>query len=137
MTRIRNATREDIKYYLNNYSWLEREITDRREEIIYPYVEADTNIGGGQSNLTTSPTERTSVKLADDIRLAQLERMKWAIDDVLNLLDDTGKQFVQLYYFESFLTIDGVALEIGVSSRTAKRLNTKIIMEIGERVGWI
>lgn len=136
MSKIKRTTREHIKDYLYNYDWLEEEITEIRDSIITPYIEADTNVGGGQSNIPASPDEMKAIKLADNIRLTQLERMKWAIDDVYNQMDDTGKTFMKLYYKENYLTIDGVAIEIGVSSRTAKRLNTKIIIEIAERVGW-
>lgn len=136
MSKIKRTTREHIKDYLYNYEWLEEEIKLIRESIITPYIETDNNIGGGQSNIPASPDETKAIKLADNIRLTQLERMKWAIDDVYKQMDDTGKMFMKLYYKENYLTIDGVAMEIGVSPRTAKRLNTKIIIEIAERVGW-
>lgn len=136
MSKIKRTTREHIKDYLYNYEWLNQEIHLIRESIIAPYQETDNNIGGGQSNIPSSPDEIKAIRLADNIRLTQLERMKWAIDDVYNQLDETGKQFIKLYYQENRFTIDGVAIEIGVSSRTAKRLNTKIIIEIAERIGW-
>lgn len=138
MSKINRVTREHVKNYLYNYKWLKEEIDKRREEIISPYQETDTNIGGGQSNLMTSPTELTSIRLADDIRLAQLQRMKWAIDSVYTDVDATGKRFMNLTYFQkpNTLTLQGVAIEIGVSERTAKRLNTKIIISIAERIGW-
>lgn len=136
MSKIKRATREHIKQYLYNYDWLDKEINNIRDEIITPYVERDTNIGGGQSNIPSSPDEIKAIRLADSVRLSQLEKMKWAIDDVYRQMDDTGKQFIDLYYRRNLLKIDGVALELGLSTRTAKRLNTKIIIEIAERVGW-
>lgn len=138
MSKINRITREHVKDYLYNYKWLKEEIDKRRSEIITPYQEEDTNIGGGQSNLMTSPTEQAATKLADDIRLSQLQRMKWAIDSVYADVDATGKRFMNLTYFQkpNTLTLQGVAIEIGVSERTAKRLNTKIIISIAERIGW-
>lgn len=136
MSKIKRTIREHIKDYLYNYDWLEEEIGEIRESIITPYIETDTNVGGGQSNIPASPDEMKAIKLADNIRLTQLERMKWAIDDVYDQVDDTGKTFMELYYFKKKYQIKGAADEAGISERTATRLNTKIIIEIAERVGW-
>lgn len=139
LKELKNKTTNLIKEYLSNYKWLEYEIQNRRLEIIHPLLDRDENIGGGRSNKNTSQTEITAVQLAMDIRIAQLERIKWAIDTVYKELDYTGKQFMELYYFNKAenLTLKGVALQVSISEPTVKRLNKKVVMRVGELMGLI
>lgn len=129
----RNYTEQEIRGYHQTL----KEIEIRREEILHPYRETDTNVGGGKSNLPGDPTGRIGTALTADLKLHNLERIIESIDYIWQDLPDEKKQFIKLYYWTrpQRYTLEGVAIKLSISDRTAKRWRTEILERVADKIG--
>ena len=134
---MRHSTMKYIEDELKGYVELKKHIAEVRLEVEHPWNETDTNIGGGQGNLPSSPTEIKATRLVNDKRLKHLTEVEKAIEDMYTELDDRGKEFVNLMYFKKprQYTIEGVAQRIHVSKRTAYNIRKEIIKRVAENLG--
>lgn len=121
-----------------NYHNTIKEIALLREEIMNPPKEWNENIGGGKSNMISKPTERIATRLSINKQLNYLTEIVEAIEEVYNALPDDYKKLVQLRYWSKNrqLTWDGIALEIGISERQARRWRNEIVLATAEVLGW-
>lgn len=120
-----------------NYHNTLREIATLREEIMNPRKEKDENIGGGQPNLPTAPTERRAIRLVTSKQLSYLTEIVESIERVYNALPDDYKKLVRVrYWSKRNLNWDGIAQEIHVHRSTAIRWRNEIIQATIEVLGW-
>lgn len=122
-----------------NYFNTKREIALIREEIMNPFQEkVDENIGGGRSNEVGKPTERIATRLSLNKQLNHLQDIVEAIDQVYEALPEEYQKLVKLRYWSKNrqLTWDGIALEIGISERQARRWRNEIVLATAEVLGW-
>lgn len=131
------ATYKYIEKNLFAYPDMDKRITQVRNEVMNPWNPEDENIGGGQSNLPGSPTERQASLLLKDKRLQKLEEMKQAIAKVYDNANVIDRKLMELYFFTRprKLTMDGVADNICVSRATAYRSKKYIIKKVSEELG--
>jgi RinA family phage transcriptional activator len=110
----------------------------RREEILFTHIETDTNVGGGKSNSPSDPTYKKASALESDIKLKEMQRIAEAIEYVWSGLDDDKKKLLKLYYWTrpQTLTWEGIAIQLHVTSRTAKRWRNQVIKQIASFLGW-
>ena len=129
----RKYTEQEIRGYHQTL----KEIEIRRQEIMHPYRETDTNVGGGKSNLPGDPTGRIGTALTADLKLKNLEHVIESIDYVWQDLPDEKKQFVKLYYWTrpQRYTLEGVAIKLSISDRTAKRWRTEFVERVADQIG--
>lgn len=134
---MRHSTMKYIEDELKGYTELKKRIAELRLEIEHPHREEDENIGGGQSNLPGSPTERTATRLATDKELNYLLEIERAIEETYNACDDRGKEFISMMYFKKpqQYTMEGVAQRIHVSKRTAYNIRKEVVKQVAERIG--
>ncbi|MEN3090724.1 MAG: transcriptional regulator [Staphylococcus pseudoxylosus] len=142
-------TKEDIpklEQYWKNYEELKGRLAYRRYELLYQ--PQDTNVGGGKSNLPSSPVENEVIKLYEDNEYRNLQAIIQAIEDVYRKADDIQKDIIEYRYWDKDLTVttwEDVAHEITkkkdgdtiISSHSAKRIRTKILLETAKQIGWV
>lgn len=122
-----------------NYHNTLREIVRLEEEIMNPFKEdIDENVGGGRSTEISRPTERIATRLATHKQLLYLKEVTDAIKQVYDSLPDNYKKLVRLKYWNknNDLTWEGIALELNVSEKQARRWRDKIIYSTMELLGW-
>lgn len=73
-------------YLLREYPALEKAIELKRLELTVPYIETDTNIGGGSAGMVDMSVQDTAIGLAEDEELLELVLIK-------DLIEDTMKEF--------------------------------------------
>lgn len=136
--KLKKATFKHIESELYSYHDTLKEIEQLRKDIMFCKDNSDENIGGGRSNLPSSPTERIATRLATHKRLNQLEEVANAIQKVYTGLPEDYQKLVRLKYWTKpqTLTWEGIADKIPVSRRTAFNMRDEIIYAISEVLGW-
>ncbi|WP_124728822.1 transcriptional regulator [Staphylospora marina] len=135
--KINTGTFKHVEAELHNYWETIKEAKLIRMEIMANSRD-DENTGGGRGNLPGDPTGRTVVTLLTHRRLEHLERITRAIRTVYESLDEDKKKLVQLKYWTKpqLRTWSGIARELHVEERTARRWRDKIVTAIAEQLGW-
>lgn len=84
------------------------------------------------------PTEATAIQLAMLENAATCE-MFWvkAIEDVLDVLGDEDKKYVELRYFKGFASNVSVAMALGIEERDIYRWRDRILPSFAKRFGLI
>jgi RinA family phage transcriptional activator len=136
--RLSRETFAMIEKEIEQYHLTLKRIDTRREELLYPHIETDTNIGGGKSNVLSDPTYRKASVLETDVHLHEMVRIVNAINYAWSGLDDDRKRVVKLYYWTrpQTLTWEGIAQEMHIGLRTAKRWRTEFVKQIAKQLGW-
>jgi len=115
-----------------------KEIDRLRKDIMFCNENIDENVGGGRSNLPSSPTERIGTTLLTHRRLQQLETIANAIRLVYERVPDEYKRLIQLKYWTKpqRYTWDGIADQLHISKRQAMRWRDEVVYAIAEVLGW-
>lgn len=134
---MNNGTFKFIEQTLIDFNEIDDYVENRIEELKYPVVHTDENIGGGKSNIMTKPTERLAITLADDLMLSNLRNTKQVVESVLDELEPKPRQVIELYYIDKprTLTWAGVALETNFTERHCRRIRNGVFKEIAKRLG--
>ncbi|ADE87535.1 RinA transcriptional activator-like protein [Deep-sea thermophilic phage D6E] len=121
-------------YYYHEYL---RDIERLRKDILYGRDNNDENVGGGRSNLPSSPTERAAIELVTHRRLEKLERVTHAIKTVYEALPDEKRKLIKLKYWTrpQRYTWDGIAEQLHITKRQAMRWRSEVIYAIAELLG--
>ena len=134
---LRKSTQRYLESELSNYNYFDKDIARVRDEVLNPWSQQDTNIGGDrvQSNVT----EIKAIRVVNDRRLSQLARMKSAIEVVYNHSTTENQKLMELYYFKKprTLNLTGVAQEINVSKSTAYDMRKDILVRLADELGII
>ena len=137
----KNITFKKVESEWYDYHETLKEIARLREMIMTPFDEdPDMNTGGGSNSVMdiSKPTEKIATRLVTSKQLRYLTEIVGAIEKVYNVLPDDHKKVVQLRYWKkgNKLTWEGVANQIHVSDRTARRWRNEIIQATIEVLGW-
>jgi RinA family phage transcriptional activator len=135
---MKRGKRKHIEEEIEDYHLTLKQIQIRREELLHPHQDMDTNIGGGRSNLPGDPTGQKGTALTEDVRLRNLEQVTNGIEQVWQDLTDEKKLFVKLFYWTrpKKYTLEGVAMKLSISYPTAKRWRNEIVQKVAKRIGW-
>jgi len=135
--RIENHVFRYIEKELYNYP-LNRKLIENWEAERQGIIEET----GGRENIVIDDKKVSNPTLSKTMRLLALEgkvdRAKWyckAIEDVLEILEETDKRLVELKYFQGYLTNEGVARELNISVREFYRRRKNIIGKLAVRMG--
>lgn len=136
---LRKSTINYLESELRNYPYIDKDINRVREEVLHPWQPTDENIGGGRSGGNVSVTEIKATRVVNDKRLAQLVRVKVAVEIVYNNTTDEGRKLMDLYYFTKprKLNLTGVADNIHISKSTAYDLRKGILKMLADELGLI
>ncbi|WPZ17810.1 transcriptional regulator [Geobacillus subterraneus] len=127
-----------VEHNLYHYHEYIREIQRLRNDILYGVkLTTDENVGGGRSNLPSSPTERRTIELLTHRRLETLERVTHAIKTVYEALPDEKRKLIKLKYWTKpqRYTWDGIAEQLCVTRITCLRWRNEIVYAIAELLG--
>ncbi len=137
-TKLHKNVVRYVEHNLYHYHEYIREIQRLRNDILYGVkITTDENVGGGRSNLPSSPTERRTIELLTHRRLDTLERVTSAIKTVYEALPEEKKKLVRLKYWTrpQKYTWDGIAEQLHVSRITCLRWRDEIVYAIAELLG--
>lgn len=137
---IQAPTFKHVEQELYNYHRTVQLLKLRREELLHGSSgQTDENVGGGRSNLPSSPTERRAIALRTDVRLAHLEMTVNNIEYVIHRLPPHKLELVKLKYWThpQTLTADGMALKLNCSRSAFFKWRAEIVTAIAEQFGWI
>lgn len=134
---MKRGTFEYIEQTLLDYNRMDAHIEKRIEELKYPVRDSDENIGGGKSNVTSDPTGRLAVTIADDKLIYNLQRTKDIVTGVLDTIEPEARRVVDLYYIEKprKYTWNGVAEQCGYSRSQCIRIRDAVFEKIAEELG--
>ena len=144
-----NLGKEDIpklEQFYRKYDDMKGQLAYRRYELLYQ--PEDTNIGGGKSNLPSSPVENEVIKLHKDDKYRNLQSTIQAIEDVYNCATPEQKAIIEYRYWEKDLLIyewEDIAHELTkrreddkvISQHSAIRMRNQIMRDTARRIGWI
>ena len=139
--RLKKAEIQFIEHKLREYplnKTIVREYEIMRENIlgsIGSTKPTDDQPGGSGIG---KPTEATAIQLAMLENVATCE-MFWvkAIEDVLDVLGDEDKKYVELRYFKGFASNVSVAMALGIEERDIYRWRDRILPSFAKRFGLI
>lgn len=138
MTKLRRGTFLNLEDIVRDYPQMDNYIKHVEEELLNPWQEQDTNVGGGRSSLTSAPTERKAITIATDKHLRLLKERKAAMDKVWTETRDETKKIIRMWYWENprTKTWDGIAEECHFSRKYCIVLRDDLIhrlaLELGE-----
>ncbi len=137
--RLKKAEIQFIEHKLREYplnKTIVREYEIMRENIlgsIGSTKPTDDQPGGSGIG---KPTEATAIQLAMLENVATCE-MFWvkAIEDVLDVLGDEDKKYIELRYFKGFASNVSVAMALGIEERDIYRWRDRILPSFAKRFG--
>lgn len=135
-----------LEEYWEKYEEMKGQLVFRRYELLYQ--PADTNHGGGKSNLPSSPVENEVTKLHSDLKYKNLQATIQAIEDVYNAATKEQQLIVDYRYWNKDLTIyewEDIAHELTkrredervISKQAVFRMRNQLMRQVADRIGWI
>lgn len=121
---MRNSSKHFIEDILRDYPHLESYILERSGIKSARYLSNQTKLV-------------SAISIAEDRRLMQLARNKYAIDACLERSDDLTKKVISLLYFKNNcnLTLEGVGIKFNISKSSIGRIKNHFIEMLGNELG--
>lgn len=134
---MKTRTKRIIEEYLREYPETNRYLKERNLQIIYPYRQADENVGGGKAQYKYDESVVfTAISLVEDKKLNTIQHHRDVIDDCLDSTDDDTKAIIRELYFKRHqqYTIEGLVANgiVNVSRAQAFRLRDKFIQQVAQ-----
>lgn len=127
----------ELKYLeseFERYKKLDRLIAQRKVELATK--EQDTNMGGGSSNLPSSPTEITAVKNLTDNKIRKLEERKREVERAWARMNDEQRKICEMkFWSDNYYTWAEMADIFHYSVRTMYNKRDKILTLLAEEQG--
>ena len=130
--RVRDFVAWQLEHYQTNRAQLE---AIKRDLIPSP----TPNYGGSEGRSTEAhrTTEDIMVQISSSAYVRNLEQTVKAIQYVIDRLDDTDLRLIELVYFRGSHTVDGAAMIVNLSSRTAYRHINNVLTAVALELGLI
>lgn len=130
--RIRDFVAWQLEHYQTNRAQLE---SFKRDLIPSP----TPNYGGSEGHSTEAhrTTEDIAMQISSSAYIRNLEQTVKAIQYVIERLDDTDLRLIELVYFKGTHTVDGAAMIVNLSSRTAYRHINRVLTAVALELGLI
>ena len=130
--RVRDFVAWQLEHYPSNRSQLE---SIKRDLIPSP----TPTYGGseGHSNEAHRTTEDITIQISSSAYIRQLEQTVAAIRYVVDRLDMTDLQLVELVYFKGTHTVEGAAIIVGLSRTAAFNHINKVLTAVALELGLI
>lgn len=121
------------------YDRLDKEIAVRKVEL--SIKKNDTNIGGGKSNIPSSPVEIQVMKSMSDEYIKEREKWKKAISKVFRSCDEDSRKIIEMKYWseESYLSWEEIGEKPGINKSKSQmyRLRYLILEAFAKEIGYI
>ena len=130
--RIRDFVAWQLEHYPSNRSQLE---SIKRDLIPSP----TPTYGGSEGHSTEAhrTTEDITIQISSSAYIRQLEQTVAAIRYVVDRLDMTDLQLVELVYFKGTHTVEGAAIIVGLSRTAAFNHINKVLTAVALELGLI
>lgn len=133
---MREGTYKYIVQTLNDYDEIEKHIKRRVEELTYPVIQHDDNIGGGRGGQIANPTEKIAITILDDKLISSLNHTKLIVTKVLNELDPEARKVIQLYYIDNKkYTWGDVEKRTNYSEKQCRNIRNIVFDKIAKELG--
>ena len=127
MGKLSNSQLKALDELFFDYVIIDRKVAVRKLEIS-DVPNTDENIGGGQSNVVSKPTENLVAKWDSDQRLNSLYAQKNAVESTLNVLDaDMTRIFWLRWSRGSVNTWEEIADKMAYDRSTIYRRRQRIL----------
>lgn len=135
--KMRRDTYRYVESELRMYRETIKEYNRRRSELLTDMKEPDEAQSGSRSNVVSAPTERYAIRLVDDRRLERLRNAIEAIQTVYEECSPDHKRLIEMNYWARprAKTIEGIAQELNVSTRTIYRYRNEVVYAVGRMMG--
>jgi len=130
--RVRDFVAWQLEHYQTNRAQLE---TIKRDLIPSP----TPTYGGSERHSTEAhrTTEDITIQISSSAYIRQLEQTVTAIRYVVDRLDMTDLQLVELVYFKGTHTVEGAAIIVGLSRTAAFNHINKVLTAVALELGLI
>ena len=132
---IDDATRNYMRAKLHKYDEIKKEVQLFEESLRHPFQETDDNIGGGKSNLTSSPVEREAIAVMSNRQLTQKLRLLNMIDYVLNSCEPQIKHMMELRYQKKWQWVK-IAEHTKYSESACRKIDKKVLDRMITMLGY-
>lgn len=137
---MKRSTIRKVEDILRDYPKIDKYIEEREQELRYPTIANDDNVGGGRAQYKESnQTLDTLITIDEDRRINALKRQRLVIDDCLDGVGKDTEVIINELYFKKHrqYTLDGLIANriINVSRRNAFRLKNKSIEDCAKGFG--
>lgn len=136
---LNKVTVKQLEDYWINHKDYKKQLYYRELEVLHPYREADSNIGGGKSNRTSDTTMVKAAALVEDARYQHLKKVVRVVEDIYEELDDDQRTIVDMRYFDKdeCYEWEDIADKLFMSRQRVFRKRNRIIDKTAERLGWL
>lgn len=119
------------------YNQFDREIAIRKQEL--DIKEPDFNVGGGKSNIPSSPVENKVIKYQSDAFIKNRQNWKKAIKDTYIESESKEQQIIREKYWGqlSYLSWEEIGQRHNISKSQAYRLRYTILEKFAKKIGYI
>lgn len=135
--KLRTGTFKHIESELHSYWETLKELKLLKADMMSITMD-DENVGGGRNNLPGDPTGRSVVLILTHRKIQQLEMIVNSIRTVYDHLPPEKQKLIHLKYWTKpqTMTWEGIAENLHISERQARRWRDDIVYEIAARLGW-
>lgn len=130
-----NAARNYMRAKLRNFDEIKNEVKSFEEALRYPFQETDTNIGGGRSNVVSSPVEKEVIAVMSNTELKQKTRLINVVEYVLGKCNPQIKYMMTLRYKKKF-EWEKIAHEMNYTESACRKIDKKILDEMVKLLGY-
>lgn len=136
---LNKVTVKQLEDYWINHKDYKKQLYYRELEVLHPYRETDSNIGGGKSNRTSDTTMIKAAALAEDARYNHLKQIITVVEEVYAELDDDQRTIVDMRYFDKDECYEwaDIADKLYMSVYRVLRKRNRIIDITAEKLGWL
>lgn len=123
-----------LEHEFEEYPNIDRQIAIRKLEL--DIKEQDSNIGGGSSNLPTSPTEISVLRHLEDHYIQKQGERKEEVERALKRMNNEQKRICEMkFWSDNYYTWNELAEEFHYSSKTMYNKRYKILKILAEEKG--
>ncbi|HEY9570034.1 MAG TPA: transcriptional regulator [Metalysinibacillus sp.] len=139
MRQLEKYDLQKLESYWRDLNQLKKELKFREWELLEPYREQDTNIGGGKANTISDTTANKAILLAEDKKYNATKEIISTVEGIYAILDDDRKTIVQMRYWDknNCYEWEDIADQLHMSRYRVLRLRNTIIDETARRLAWV
>ncbi len=136
---MRSGTYKHIEQILMDHPYIERYIKEREDEISYPYIQRDANVGGGKAQYKNNEgTAMMAITIASDKEINFLRFTKQMVDECVNETDPETLSIITELYFKKnrSLTLTGLSQKLNLSRSQIARKRSDFFEQVALKLGF-
>lgn len=135
--RLKRATYRHIEAEIYGYKDTLQELANMRDNII---LGGNTEIrpAAGDGYYGNSTVERRATRLADNVRIREMERIVAAIEDVIGRLEEKKRKALEWKYWGpgKDKPVRVAAEELGIDERELREWKRMLVYGVAAKLGW-